>query len=198
MTQASSHPLNPANALLHIIGSLLAPIFLDASGGDIALARLAAMATVTAYPATTPADQLAAGQVIAFGLAALGALSRSLADDDPPAMKLRLRGNANALNRSAEQNRRLLGEPDHPVTPAARMKRPALSEQPKTPRQAADPEVWAAAMVREAAKLNAGLANLSPADRKAASFRAETLSSTASELLLRPAPRQAAGFKGSG
>jgi hypothetical protein len=98
--------LTPAGILMNLIIVLLAPMFLGPSGGDIAYARLAAKETVNAYCARNQADLIAVAQIVAFGLAALGSLSLSLADDIPLSMILRLRGNAVALNRSAEQNRR--------------------------------------------------------------------------------------------
>jgi hypothetical protein len=94
--------------LLHFIVTILAPMFLTASGGDIHLARATALETVNAYRARTQTDLIAVAQIIAFGLGALGSLSLSLTDDLSLSMVLRLRGNANACHRSAEQNRRAL------------------------------------------------------------------------------------------
>jgi hypothetical protein len=102
--------IHPADILINLIVTFLAPMFLGASGGDIALARMAAFETVNAYRMGNHADLLAIAQIVACGLAALGSLSLSMADDISLSMTLRLRGNANALNRSAEQNRRAVGE----------------------------------------------------------------------------------------
>jgi hypothetical protein len=121
MTETITHPrpsieaapdeeFHPADILLHLTITLLAPMFLLASGGNIMFARMAALQTVTAYHARTDEDMIAIVQIIAFGLAALASLSRSMEDDLSLAMTLRLRGNANACNRSAEQNRRALRE----------------------------------------------------------------------------------------
>jgi hypothetical protein len=93
-----------------LIIALLAPMFLGVGEGDVRLARMAATETVNAYRARNQADLLAVAQIVAFGLAALGSLSLSLADDISLPMMLRLRGNANACNRSAEQNRRALAK----------------------------------------------------------------------------------------
>ena len=98
----------PSGTLMSLIIALLAPMFLGVSGGDVGLARLAAIETVNAYRARNHADLLAVAQIVAFGLAALGSLSLSLADEIAIPMALRLRANANACNRSAEQNRRAL------------------------------------------------------------------------------------------
>ncbi|HEY0184289.1 MAG TPA: hypothetical protein VGC09_15875 [Rhodopila sp.] len=96
--------------LMPLIVSLLAPMFLAASGGDGGLARQAALAAVDAYGARSHAELIASAQIVAFGLAALESLGRAMRGDVSPGMALRLRGNANALNRSAEQNRRAVRE----------------------------------------------------------------------------------------
>jgi hypothetical protein len=109
--------IHATDILLHFIVTALAPMFLAASGDEISYARMAALETVNAYRARTHADLIAVAQVIAFGLAALGSLSLSMADNLSLSMTLRLRGNANACNRSAEQNRRALTQSrlDHPT-----------------------------------------------------------------------------------
>jgi hypothetical protein len=70
-TPASNLPVSPADILLHIIVSLLAPMFLVASDGDIQFARTAALETVNAYRARDHADLIAIAQVIACSLSAL-------------------------------------------------------------------------------------------------------------------------------
>ena len=139
MTQTTTSPepattpgRRPADILMNVIAALLAPMFLGVTGGDVALARMAAVETVNAYRAQNLADLIAIAQIIAYGLAALGSLSLSMADDISLSMTLRLRGNANALNRSAEQNRRVIREnrgdepmPRHP-TMAAEFETPAM------------------------------------------------------------------------
>jgi hypothetical protein len=100
--------LRPTDLLMNLVVALLAPMFLCVTGGDVSLARMAAMETVSAYRARDLSDLIAIAQIIACGLAALGSLSRSMEDDIPLSMLLRLRGNAIALNRSAEQNRRAI------------------------------------------------------------------------------------------
>jgi hypothetical protein len=102
--------LDPSRILMNLIVALLAPMFLGVSAGDVGFARMAAIETVNAYRARNHSDLIAIAQIIAFGLAALGSLSLSMADDISLSMTLRLRGNANACNRSAEQNRRVLTE----------------------------------------------------------------------------------------
>jgi hypothetical protein len=98
----------PFGFLMAFIVSRLAPMFLGVTGGNLALARIAATETINDFRAQNRASLIAAAQIIAFSLAALGSISLSMADDIPVPLALRLRGNANACNRAAEQNRRAL------------------------------------------------------------------------------------------
>jgi hypothetical protein len=128
-------PLRLHGVLMNLIVALLAPMFLGVTGGDIDFARMAAVETVNAYRARNRADLIAIAQIIAFGLAALGSLSLSMADDITVSMALRLRGNANACNRSAEQNRRALAKSlgDESVP-----QHPEMTAEPETPDVIAD------------------------------------------------------------
>ena len=107
-TSRPNPALHPYGVLINLIITLLAPSFLAVTGGNIAYARAAALETVNAYRARNQADLIAIAQIIAFGLAALGSLSLSMADDISIPMTLRLRANAIACDRSAERNRRAL------------------------------------------------------------------------------------------
>jgi hypothetical protein len=233
-------PLHPSDMLMSLIIALLAPMFLGVSSGDVGLARLAAIETVSAYRTRNYADLIAVAQIVAFGLAALGSLSLSLADDIPLAMALRLRGNANALNRSAEQNRRALAQnygndptlhptaeayaaaslsseadtmaefdaflsvaaaqelaaeadarlqpPEHtdvgaPTTAAPSVAAPSAAVPSVAVPDKRFQEMWAIAMVKEAAEITASIPHLPLAERHPASIRAATLSSTANHLL---------------
>jgi len=110
---------NPSHILMDFIVALLAPMFLSVTAGDAGLARGAAIETVNAYRTRNHADLVAIAQVIGFGLAALGSLSLSMADDISLSMTLRLRGSAIALNRAAEHNRRSVRQThdDNQITP---------------------------------------------------------------------------------
>jgi hypothetical protein len=129
----------PSEIVLNLLATLLAPMFLGVTGGDIALARMAAIETVGAYRAGTVLDLIAVAQIVGYGLAALGSLSLSMEDDLSLSMILRLRGSANACSRSAEQNRRALGKvpinapiPHHETT-AAEPSRATPDPDPQTP-----------------------------------------------------------------
>ena len=108
LSPAPARTIRPSDILLNLIASVLAPIFLGVTGGDVTLARMAAIETVNAYRANNCADLISVAQIVAYGLAALSSLSLSFGDELSLSMILRLRGNANALNRSAEQNRRAI------------------------------------------------------------------------------------------
>jgi hypothetical protein len=112
MTQTTeSPPHHSTNTLMSLIVTLLLPTFLGVTAGDIALARMAAIETINDYRARNNADLIAIAQIIACGLAALGSLSLSMDEEISLSMALRLRSSAVALNRSAEQNRRVLNQP---------------------------------------------------------------------------------------
>jgi hypothetical protein len=98
----------PADVLINLIVTLLAPMFIAAAGGNTGRARVAALETLTSYQARSHASLVKVANIIAFGLATLGSLSLSMGDDlDIPAI-LRLRSNANALDRSTDRNERAL------------------------------------------------------------------------------------------
>jgi hypothetical protein len=99
-----SHPTSITPAIFEKILAFLAPLFLGAGTSDIATAREAASAILASYGARTDRELRFAALSIAFGFGALESLSR--ASDPALALNqvLRLRGNANALNRAAQQN----------------------------------------------------------------------------------------------
>jgi hypothetical protein len=114
--------------LFNVIVALLAPMFLWSTGGDVALARRAAIETLDAYGITGRRSLIAAAKVIAFELAALSSLSQSMSDDISVSMALRLRGNANSMDRAAERNRQSLDQ-DCRVAEAADLPSEAALEQ---------------------------------------------------------------------
>jgi hypothetical protein len=204
---AAETPIRAADLLMHLITSLLAPMFLGVAGGDINFARMAAIETVTDYRAQNQAGLIAVVQIIAFGLAALGSLSLSMADDISVNMALRLRSNANACNRSAEQNRRALDksnakQPDDPeilaavpeddffLTPAAEQLLAAESTarlnhwqtRPAAIPAPPDQEAWAHAMVLQADAIAVTLLDLPPDERQAALMQIEALHSCIDEM----------------
>jgi hypothetical protein len=92
------------DAVLDKILGFLAPLFADVVAGDTAAARTAAQSTLASYGARNDRELRFAALSIAFSFGALDALSRAADRELPPNQVLRLRGNANALNRAGLQN----------------------------------------------------------------------------------------------
>ena len=101
-------PRQEAGKLINLILKRLVPMLLDATDGDPHAARVLARETVNDYCARNNTDLIAIAQIIACGLASLGNLSLSMAGDLPHALVLRLQAAANALERTAQHNRRVL------------------------------------------------------------------------------------------
>jgi hypothetical protein len=97
-----------AACLKTIIITFLTPMFLWSCGGDADLARVAAIETLDEFGIIGHRGLITAAKIIAYELATLSSLGLSMADDIPPALALRLRSNANSLDRAAERNRRAL------------------------------------------------------------------------------------------
>ena len=91
-------------AVLEKIIAFLAPLFLIPGTSDSAAARDAASATLASYGARTDRELRFAALSIAFSFGALEALSKATDPDLPLNHMLHLRGNANGLNRAAQQN----------------------------------------------------------------------------------------------
>jgi hypothetical protein len=191
---------------MNLVTALLAPMFLGAAGGDLVLARAAAIQVVNDYRAQTHADILCVAQIVAFGLSALGSLSLAMAGDVTTALTLRLRSSAVSANRAGENCRRALTRPpepqqdDFPIEAAiavgeAQMrqhaaeakahKQPALSPAGPAPSEADDQDrrtTWANAMIDVAGEVTASLPGLTPEQHRAATLRIAALRSTAGEL----------------
>nr|WP_294525523.1 hypothetical protein [uncultured Rhodopila sp.] len=203
---------NP-NILLNAVLSLLAPMFLWSTGGDIVFARLAAIETLEAYRATGPRSLITATKIIAFELAALWSLSQSMSEDVSLSMTVRLRGNANSMDRAAERNRRTLEEDcryaESPDLPAEASLDAAVANaqrmvQESHDRIRADRQVaagapvatvagattdqqwrtaWAAAMTQVAGEITAEMGRVSPKERAADKIRVEALTASAARLV---------------
>ena len=101
-------PASPDANLVNLILALLTPMFLWSTAGDIRLAHTAAAQTLSAYRVANHLSLWTAAKVIAFDIATLSSLSLSMYEDVSMSMALRLRGNANSLDRSGERNRHAL------------------------------------------------------------------------------------------
>jgi hypothetical protein len=110
MTHSSPMTHSAADAVaLEQIYTGLTPFFLDAAKGNEANARAAAEAMLAGFKPETTEQALLAAQAVVYGLAGMDSLRRSVAEPDLPVnTHLRLRGNATAMNRAAQQCRRAL------------------------------------------------------------------------------------------
>jgi hypothetical protein len=134
--------LHPADVFMDLIVTCLAPMFLAAAGGDLNVARAAAIETINAHNPRNQADLLPIAQIIAFGLAVLGSVSLSMAERIPIPLILRLRGQAASLNRAAERCRRAQCETPAPIGASAPPRRqPELSEAERRIEEAVIAEV---------------------------------------------------------
>jgi hypothetical protein len=165
MIESADNPL--LDFLLAVLASVMAPAL-----GDPNLARRAAQQAIEAYQPNTNHELIATGQILAFALTALEALRLAAPPDVSPSMKLKLRGNANGLNRAARDTTRLL-DTLHQTPPAmAEWHAQAASEptppsdqsapNPLSPNDKRDQPDWAGAMTRVAAKLQANTLHANP------------------------------------
>jgi hypothetical protein len=99
-----SQPATITAAIFDKILAFLAPLFLVAATGDIGAAQEAASAMLASYDPRTNRELRFAALSIAFAFGALETLSKAADPELALNQVLRLRGNANALNRSAQQN----------------------------------------------------------------------------------------------
>jgi len=104
----------PANNLANLILMLLTPMFLWSTEGDIRLAYAAAAQTVNEYRIANRLSLFTVARIIAFDIATLSSLSQSMYEDVSTLLALRLRGNANSLDRSGERSRRRLEQESRP------------------------------------------------------------------------------------
>ena len=106
----------PADKLANLILMLLTPMFLWSTEGDISLAYRAAAHTVNEYRIANRLSLFTVAKIIAFDIATLSSLSQSMYEDVSILLALRLRGNANSLDRSGERNRRALEQTNRTAT----------------------------------------------------------------------------------
>jgi len=111
---ATSEPAARANTLANLVLMLLTPMFLWSTEGDIRLAYAAAAQTVNEYRIANRLSLFTVAKIIAFDIATLSSLSQSMYEDVSILLALRLRGNANSLDRSGERNRRQLEQETRP------------------------------------------------------------------------------------
>ena len=211
----SGHP--PGNLLAELIITLLTPLFLAVAGGNLIHARAAAAETLASYRTETRHDLITVAKIIAFGLATICSLSRSMDEDLTLNQVLRLRSNANATDRSEHRNRQALGTPQDAAPPsepgidtaalvaAAQQLQhqtaenlAAFTRQPQAaplPAPAANPDpdrhyaaAWAASAAQIAAETAASLDTLPPDERRGAAIWVDVLNDIAMDLTRNGAP----------
>ena len=137
-------PDDPAVTMLQTIAvTLLTPMFLPASLGDLNLARRAARAMINHYEASGPVELLAVVQIIAFAIAGLNALAFSMAEELPATVALRAANCADRLSKAEMRHRKQLKEcRQAPATAEAAPAQPDTtpeSSNPETPASEASP-----------------------------------------------------------
>jgi hypothetical protein len=172
--------------LTQVIHGILTSIIQAAGLTDPTRARQAAQEAIEACP---PGPLTTTAQTVAFAMAALDNLRLAAPPEVGLTTKLRLRGNANALNRSSQ---RAAAAP----APRPRAKDPQPQPQPPN-RPPSDHSValaWADAMTDVAAECARDLAKLPPKQRRAEIIRINVLNATAKQIRNdEPDPRQPAG-----
>jgi DNA polymerase III gamma/tau subunit len=93
--------IDQPSPLMEVILSFLTPLLLAGGITEIDLARRAAREAIAAHQ--TGGSLVSIAQAVAFAMASLDSLRLSVPQDLSVTMKLRLRGNANALNRSSHR-----------------------------------------------------------------------------------------------
>ena len=110
----------PTDLLMEFVLSLLVPFLTTGSLTDPALARRAAAETIAAYKAAGQDQLVTIAQLVAFALASLDNLRLSMPQDLSLSMKLKLRGNANTLNRASQHATATLDRQRRDITPPER------------------------------------------------------------------------------
>jgi hypothetical protein len=194
-------PTPPAGVLMPFLLAVLTP-FLTAGGiTDPDLARQAAMETIAAYQAAGNHQLLTTTQIIAFALASLENLRLSAPPDLSLSMKLKLRDNANALNRASQKAAATLDiQPADPpaeapdqaeIMTALKFAQTPIAQTPiaQTPITETRPSLsrktdirWGRVMTDIATEYTAELPDLSPEKRRTHLARINALSKIAGML----------------
>ena len=158
--------------LTEFVISLLTPFLLTGPLNDPDLARRIARETVEGYQATTTGQLVSVTQLLAFALTAVDNLRLSLPETVATTTKLRLRSNANALNRSAER-----------ATATLESQRQATPPKPHQTDKA-----WAGAMTNVAQEFKKELPNIPLKEQPAQLARIAALTTVAQQLNSGTAP----------
>jgi hypothetical protein len=188
------------DALMEILPGLLAPLLMNGTVTDPARAHRAAEQAIAQYQPGTQGELVTISQIVAFALSAIDNLRLSMPDEVSLTMKLRLRGNANALNRASLQAVQALDKARAGADPIWAEPCETAPIEPPEPVAATPPSEqqnshhWANAMTTVAAELQARAAQVPPAQRKSDELWVEVLASVAGELR-QPTPSKADLFR---
>jgi hypothetical protein len=105
---SATHQSPATTRLMNLIIAVITPMFLWSSDGDIPLARLAAIETINEFRIIHRLSLFTVAKIVAFDLCTLSSLSQSMIEDVSILLALKLRNNANGLDRSSDRNRRHL------------------------------------------------------------------------------------------
>ena len=177
--------------LLAVLTAVMAPAL-----NNVALARRAAQQAIEAYQPQGTYELIATGQILSFAMAALEALRLAASQDLSPSIQLKLRGNANGLNRAARDTTRILDkirqtaaaqaaiaawqEPEPPAPQTQKADAPTTTPPPTNEPQ--DRPDWAAAMHRVAARLRANTPPAASIQRTVNALWIDTLNTVAQEI----------------
>ena len=193
--------------LMDFILTILTPLLIAGGLTDPALARLTAQEAITAYTAANAEELMTIAQITGLAITALDNLRLSADAALSVSLKLKLRGNAAALNRAVQANTndlRTLRRDREAAEQEARATRQALTalaeartagntrpntetrDQPQanpTPQPATtQAEAWANAMTNVATEFAANLNHLPPNQRRADIIRINLLAEAAQTL----------------
>jgi hypothetical protein len=184
MTDPADNPL--LEFLLVVLASVMGPAL-----ADPALARRAAQQAIEAYQPRDTYELIATSQILAFALTALETLRLAAPPEVSPPMKLKLRANANGLNRVASDTTHILDKIREAAAAQAEIaawqepEPPAPRDQPTAPPPAGQPQDrpdWAAAMNRVAARLRATTPPAASVQRTVNALWIDTLDNVAREI----------------
>ncbi len=157
-----------------LLASLMSPTLTDQH-----LARRAAREALGAHRTSGDGELVTSARIVGFALTALDTLRLSMPEELSLSMKLKLRGNANALNRSARDTTHLLRQARHTPPPDPAIKTTAIPKPVSQPLTSGD---WGNAMKAVAAKLQTDAAIVSQAQRQTDALWIEALTGVAGEL----------------
>ncbi len=187
MTRPPAQAATPDSPLMEFLLGILASLLTAGGLTDPATVQAAAREAIDAYAPRNHAELLTVTQIVGLSLTALDNLRLSMGPDVTSAMKLRLRGNANALNRLSLRHAGSLEKSRSAVPPdrtgQAPSRQPAIArEQPPLSETKPDSEQWAEGMTAAAAELRSRAAHVTAAQRGTDQIWADVLTGVASEL----------------